>query len=147
MSIDSKIKQNNSLNILQKTAGWRIFCVCTSSVDPSLPLLNQKPSWCHWDVPFSILMELLPRGCVLLLNLHFLCGILNCSAAAQSPTHIIIHLFPGYSRGIYQRDMEGSIYQRIHHVHQENPVTRKAHKNKKALITSLAQSEWMDCFH
>lgn len=33
-----------------------------------------------------------------------------------------------------------------HHVHLENPVTRKAHKNKEALITSLAQSEWMDCF-
>lgn len=27
-----------------------------------------------------------------------------------------------------------------------NPVTRKAHKNKKDLITLLAQSEWMDCF-
>lgn len=62
----------------------------------------------------------------------------------QSPTHIIIHLFPGHSWGIYQRDGEGIIYQRIHHVHQENPVTRKAHKNKKALITLLAQAEWME---
>ncbi len=77
----------------------------------------------------------------LLINLPFLCDIHHFSAMVQSPTHIIIHRFSGHSRGIYQRDTEGSIYQRIHHVHQENPVTGKAHKNKEALITSLAQSE------
>lgn len=88
------------------------------------------------------LMRLYPGGCTLLFNLHL---ILNSSAMVQSPTHIIIHLFPRYSRGIYQRDMEGSIYQRIYHVRRENPVTTKARKNKKALITWLALSEWMDC--
>lgn len=148
-----------------------ILCVCTSGVcqplNPSFPVFakmwnkiyafskhNNSSTewvdsllfWCHWDVPFPILIGLLPGDCALLFNLHFLCGILNSTATVQSPTHIIIHLFPGYSWGIYQRDTEGSIYQRIHHVHQENPVTRKAHKNKKDLITLLAQSEWMDCF-
>lgn len=66
---------------------------------------------------------------------------LLCYGTVTHPHTVIIHPFPEYSRGIYQRDTEGSIYQRIHHVHQENPVTRKAHKNKKALITLLAQSE------
>lgn len=62
---------------------------------------------------------------------HFLCGIKKYSARLQPPTHIIIHLFPGHSWGIYQRDTEGGIYQGIHKVRLENPVTRKAHKNKK----------------
>lgn len=62
---------------------------------------------------------------------HFLRGMQKYSAQLQSPTHIIIHLFSGHSWGIYQRDTENGIYQGIHHVHLENPVTRKAHKNKK----------------
>lgn len=97
------------------------------------------------DLQFPILICLFPGGCVSVFSLYFLCGILS-GYCGKSTTHMTIHLFPGYSWSIYQRDKEGSIYQRIHHVLWENPVTRKAHKNKKALIILLAQSEWMDCF-
>ena len=97
-------------------------------------------------VLFPVLRVVFPSGCAMFLNLHLLCGICNFSAKVQSPTHIIIHLFSGTSWGIYQRDTEGSIDQRIHHVHLENAFSRKAHKNKKAWITLLAKSEWTDCF-
>ena len=59
-----------------------------------------------------------------------------------------MHLFSGHSWGIYQRDTEGGIYQGIHHVHLENPVTRKAHKNKnkknKKSSHNFIASEWMN---
>lgn len=76
---------------------------------------------------------------VVLFSIYTSCEGLLCNRPIT--TRIIIHLFPWYSRGIYRRDTEGSIYQRLCCVHRENPVTRKAHKNKKALITLL---DWMN---
>lgn len=122
---------------------WTLASYQHSKIKDERPMHFQNLS----NVPFPVLIDLLPRVCALLFNLHFLCGTHNCSAMVQSPTHIINHLFSGHSWPIYQWDIEGGIYQRIGRVHLENPVTRKAHKNKKALITLLAQSEWTDCFY
>lgn len=58
---------------------------------------------CNWKVPFPTLIGLFPGACPLLLNLHFLCGIHNCSASVESPTHIIIHLFPRQTHGAFTK--------------------------------------------
>lgn len=95
----------------------------------------------HSDGLFEIPNESFPA----IHAFHFLCGIQKNSARQQSPTHIIIHLFSGHSWGIYQRDTEGGIYQGIHHVHLENPVTRKALRiKKKKKSHNFIGREWMN---
>lgn len=106
-------------------------------ISSALALLSRSVFCLYRPVPWRLRLALQCALCVRDTHTH------NCS-----PTHSYDNpsRFEALTRYLPKGHGGQHLSKNSPHEHLENPVTRKAHKNKKALVTLLAPREWMGSF-